>query len=367
MRVSKVLDPAINAVSYTVVGMAGVVEPVERYLRYLADTQRSPNTIKAHAHDLKDWFVFLDEYGREWQSVKLEDVGAFIRWLRRPPDMRGQVFSVLATIGHHCGEATVNRKLSTVSMFYQHAARHGLDLGELITCWDPSARQGGWKPFLHHISKGTAKQRRVVSLPVTARIPRLLAPNEVQSILDSCERLRDRLLFALLHDAGIRIGEALGLRHEDIAVAEREITIRRRDNTNGARAKSPHSRTVPVAAELIRLYADYLDVEYGDLDSDYVFVNLWGQPHGQAMTYAAVHDLVRRLRRQTGIGFEPHWFRHTYATRMLRESVPVEVVSKLLGHASLTTTVKTYAHISSDDARRALTDAGWFETRKVTI
>ena len=85
------------------------------------------------------------------------------------------------------------------------------------------------------------------------------------------------------------------------------------------------------------------------------------------MTYAAVHDLVRRLRRQTGVAFDPHWFRHTYATRMLRENVPVEVVSKLLGHASLTTTVNTYAHISSDDARRALTDAGWFVSRTVTI
>ncbi|MDF9279277.1 tyrosine-type recombinase/integrase [Arthrobacter sp. EH-1B-1] len=367
MRVSKVLDPASNAVSFTLIGETGVVGPAERYLRYLAETERSPNTIKAHAHDLKDWFVFLNGYGLDWQSVKLEDVGAFIRWLRRPPDVRGEVLSVLPTIGHHCGEATVNRKLSTVSIFYQHAARHGLDLGELITCWDPSARQRGWKPFLHHISKGTAKQRKMVKLPSTTKIPRLLTPVEVQSILDSCGRLRDRLLFALLHDSGIRIGEALGLRHEDIAVAEREITVCRRDNTNGARAKSPHSRTIPVTAELIRLYADYLDVEYGDLDSDYVFVNLWGRPYGKAMTYAAVHDLVQRLRRSTGIAFDPHWLRHTYATRLLRENVPVEVVSKLLGHASLTTTIKTYAHVSSDDARRALADAGWFNSRTVTI
>ena len=333
----------------------------------LADTERSPNTIKAHAHDLKDWFVFLVEYGNDWQLVKLEDVGAFIRWLRRPPGMRGQVISLLPVLGHHCREATVNRKLSTVSIFYQHAARHGLDLGELITCWDPSARHGAWKPFLHHISKGAAKQRRTVKLPTTTKIPRLLAPNEVQAILDSCEHLRDRLLFALLHDSGIRIGEALGLRHDDIAIAEQEVNVRRRDNANGVRAKSPHSRTIPVTAELIRLYADYLDAEYGDLDCDYIFVNLWGRPCGRPMSYAAVHGLVQRLRRLTGIGFEPHWFRHTYATRMLQRKVPVEVVSKLLGHASLTTTVRTYAHISSDDARRALADAGWFTTRTVTI
>ena len=44
---------------------------------------------------------------------------------------------------------------------------------------------------------------------------------------------------------------------------------------NGARTKSRQSRSVPVSAELIRLYGDYLHTEYGDLDSDYVFVNLW--------------------------------------------------------------------------------------------
>ena len=68
----------------------------------------------------------------------------------------------------------------------------------------------------------------------------------------------------------MRIGEALGLRHNDIAAAEREITVIRRDNDNGARAKSIIARMVPVSAELVRLYADYLHAEYGDLDSDYV-------------------------------------------------------------------------------------------------
>jgi integrase/recombinase XerD len=135
MRVAKVLDSESNAVSFTLIGATGMVDPAERYLRYLAETERSPNTIKAHAHDLKDWFVFLDEYGRDWQSVKLEDVGAFIRWLRRPPDMRGQVFSVLPAIGHHSSEATVNRKLSTLSIFYQHAARHGLAPFHVAGLW----------------------------------------------------------------------------------------------------------------------------------------------------------------------------------------------------------------------------------------
>src|SRR5271165_7010224 len=57
---------------------------------------------------------------------------------------------------------------------------------------------------------------------------------------------------------GVRVGEALGLRHEDVAIAEKTITITPRDNDNRARAKTG-SRTIPSSPELMRLYADYLN------------------------------------------------------------------------------------------------------------
>jgi integrase len=194
----------------------------------------------------------------------------------------------------------------------------------------------------------------------------VLTVEEVQAILDACGRLRDRLLFAVLYDTGMRIGEALGLRHADIAAAEREITVFPRLNANGARTKPAGSRMIPVSAELVRLYADYLHEEYGDLDSDYVFVNLWGRPHGHPLAYPAVYDLVRRLRRRTGVDFDPHWYRHTTATRMLRDGVPIGTVSAILGHASITTTLQVYGHLTSEDARRVLEAAGWFAGRQVS-
>ena len=164
---------------------------------------------------------------------------------------------------------------------------------------------------------------------------------------------------------GMRMGEALGLRHNDIAAAEREITVVRRDNDNGARAKSIIDRTVPVSAELVRLYADYLHAEYGDLDSDYVFVNLWGRPLGRPWTYAAAYDLVCRLRRRTGVEFDPHWIRHTAATRMLRDGISLEVVAKLLGHSNVTVTATTYGHLTVEDARAVMEKAGWFDSQQV--
>ena len=68
-----------------------------------------------------------------------------------------------------------------------------------------------------------------------------------------------------------------------------------RANDNRARAKGGRHRFIPVSGELMRLYADYLTREYGSLDSDYVFVNLWSRPYGRPWTYAAVYDLVLSL------------------------------------------------------------------------
>jgi len=145
------------------------------------------------------------------------------------------------------------------------------------------------------------------------------------------------------------------------------VAVRRRDNANGARAKSPSTRTIPVSAELIRLYADYLHAEYGGLDSDYVFVNLWAHPYGRPLTYTAVYDLVRRLRRKTGIDFDPHWMRHTTATRLLRDGVGIEVVAQLLGHAHVATTAAIYGHLTVEDARRVMEQAGWFSEGQVRL
>jgi len=147
-----------------------------------------------------------------------------VAWLRLPPVGRAGKVLVLPSVDAQVGAATVNRKVSAVSSFYQHQARHGVDVGELLVVWKPGGR-GGWKPFLHHISKGLPQPHRAISLRAPRKIPRVLTAAETQAVLDGCARLRDRLLFGLLHDTGMRIGEALGLRHEDLAAAEPGCTV----------------------------------------------------------------------------------------------------------------------------------------------
>ena len=365
MLVQPVVMPGSGVWSWTVLGDDDVpVGPVERFLAYLTDIQRSPNTVKAYAHDLKDFWEFLGHRGLDWREARLEDVGEFVAWLRLPPPVREGAVAVLPSAVPQVGAATINRKLAAVSAFYAHQTRNGAYAGDLLAAWRAGGR-GGWKPFLHHISKGTPHRGRAITLKTDKKLPRILAVAEMQAILDACVRLRDRFFFALLHETGCRAGEALGLRHEDIAAAECEIAVVPRDNANRARAKSG-PRVIPVGPELIRLYADYLHGEYGGIDSSYVFVNLFAAPRGHAWSYPAVYDLVSRLRAKTGIDFDPHWFRHSMATRLLRDGTPIEVVSKLLGHSSVTITLAIYGHLTAEDARAALAKAGWFTGREVT-
>jgi len=167
----------------------------------------------------------------------------------------------------------------------------------------------------------------------------------------------------LLAETGMRIGQALGLRHSDFVSHRRELRIvARADNANGARAKTIDAATIPVSAGLVRLYSAYMFGEYGELDSDYVFVNLFAQPHGAPLRYQAVHKLVGRLAARTGIDFTVHMLRHSAATDLLRHGVAVDVVAKLLTHRSSTTTSQTYVHLDAADLRAELVRSGaWSE------
>ena len=356
LRVQRVVMPS-GVESATLLRGGVVVGPIDRFLAHLTAVGRSPNTVRAYAHDLRDYFEFLESRKLQWDRVVLEDLGRFVTWLRLPGEARDGRVAVLPWVDPDVCTATVNRKLSALASFYEFHQRHGVDLGELLTRWRPGRRGGSWKPFLAHLGARPERQR-TITLRSERRAPRELSQAEMTALIDGCDRLRDKFLLNLLRSTGLRIGEALGLRHEDVDAGRRLVAVRPRSNVNRARAKT-WSREVPADAELFRLYSDYLHEEYGALDCDYVFVNLWGEPVGEPMSYASVDRLVRRLRERTGISFSVHMFRHSYATALLRRGVSPEVVQRLLGHSSVSVTVDTYSHLGIEDARRELAAAGF--------
>jgi integrase/recombinase XerD len=349
--------------SWTVLNDDAVtVGPAEAYLAHLSAIERSPNTVRAYAHSLVLWWEFLGFRRVGWDAAGIEDVSEFVRWLRAPAEN----VIILDASAARRSEATVNRHLAAVFGLYDFQARCGATLSSSLMAWRRMPR-GSYKPFLHHVTKGRPVPTRPVKLRVPRRLPQTLSVEEVTAILAACGRLRDRFLLALLAETGMRVGQALGLRHSDFLSRRREVTVvPRDDNANGARAKTMASVTVPVSAALVRLYSDYMHSEYGELDSDYVFVNLWAAPIGRPLRYQSVAKLVGRLRVATGIEFSPHLFRHTRASELIRAGVPIEVVSKMLTHRSVTTTSETYLHLDVDDLRAELVRAGVWADQKVS-
>ncbi len=352
-----------GARSATVLDDSGeVVAPIEAYLAHLGALDRAPTTAATYATSLKLWFEFLSLVELGWDQAKAEHVSRFVAWLRAPAD---NVVVLEGGTGRRA-PSTVNKHLAALFSFYDYHARNGVALAAALVEWRRSNR-GGYRGFLHHVSGGRSVPTRPLRLRQARRLPETLSAEEVLAIIEACHHLRDRFLLVLLAETGCRIGQALGLRHADFVSHRRELRIvPRSDNANGARAKTLEATTIPISTGLVRLYSAYMFDEYGDLDSDYVFVNLFAEPRGAPLRYQAVDQLVRRLRARTGIGFHLHMLRHSHATDLLRAGVALDVVAKLLTHRSPATTSGTYSHLDAADLRAELVRSGaWSEEERL--
>jgi site-specific recombinase XerD len=342
--------------SWTLLGDDGeVVGPAERYLAYLAAIERSPNTVRAYAISLKLWFEFLGHAAVSRDEAGVEDVARFVAWLRAPA---GNVI-VLADGTGARGPATVNRYLAGVFGFYDHHARAGLRVAAGLVSWRRMSR-GSYEPFLHHVTKGPGHRGPAGEAARAAACATHLGacadrgdPGGVRAPAGPLPALaagRDR-------DAGWPGARAAALRLR-LPQARGAHRAPGADNANRARAKLRSAAVVPVPAPLVRLHPEYMHVEYGDTDSGYVFADLFGGQAGAAMTYTAVHKLIGRIAARTGIEFTAHMLRHSHATAMIRQGVPIGVVARLLTHRSSTTTSQTYVHLDAAGIREALRRAG---------
>ncbi|MBN1173221.1 MAG: tyrosine-type recombinase/integrase [Micromonosporaceae bacterium] len=362
-RVQRLRSADTGAVSFTVVGVDGLpLEAVEAFLSHLAAVGRSPNTVAGYAHDLRDFMEWLDQSGRDFRGLSLEELTEFFAWVSRPVAARVPGVFMLPGTPVVLEAATLIRKRAALASFYRFHARRDAAvpavLGELI---GPRGT-GPFTPMLVHTRRGRlgSDAYSPMRMSSTRKPPVALSQAQVARLVAACRRCRDRFLLVLLDQTGLRIGEALGLRHADLHLRAGQVeVVPRGDNVNGARVKGLKARVVPAPVAVFDAYADYMEAEYGTLDCDWVFVNLFRPPVGAPMTADTVAKLAARLRDRTGItSFTPHTLRHGYATRLLRAGVPVEVVAELMGHASPTTTSQTYSHLQVEDHRRALVAAG---------
>jgi integrase/recombinase XerD len=351
VKVQRIVLPYSGRITWIVLDDGfSPVEPIQDFLAYLNNIERSPNTVRAYAYHLKLFWEYIQAGKLDWMTVGFRELADFIGWLRDPQSI--DVIQIHERVSKRT-ESTINAILAAVAMFYDYHRRIGaVDCPPLEL--ETSLRGRPYKNFLHGIGKNRPTKIKRLKLKAPKRIPSTVSVDQVSKLIEACRRLRDKFLVCLLYETGMRIGQALGLKHQDILSRERVIKIiPRNDNAAGVRAKTREPYSIHASANLMRLYADYLVDEVQDVVSDYVFVNLWREPIGEAMSVSAVEDLFRRLSKRTGISVYPHLLRHTHATELLRSGWDASYVQRRLGHTSIQTTINTYAHLTDDDLKKA--------------
>lgn len=350
MKVSKKLMPD-GYYSWTVINPTKQpINPIDRYLDYLYHLQKSPNTLRAYAYHLKHYWQYLDVKQLVWSQVNLEQLAGFITWLRLPtPNI-----VVLHSAVSQRTESSINAALAAITAFYKFHEQLG-EIAELDLYQTQLAIHQNYKPFLHHLNTTKQHQSRKLKVKVPQHIPMTLAPYEVKHLLDLCYYLRDKFLIYLLYETGMRIGQALGLFHQDIRSFDNEVLIiPRAHHINEARAKTYQANRIPVSQALMRHYSNYVTNELTENNnSPYVFIALKGPHKGLPLRYTAIQDLFKRLSRSLGRKVTPHMLRHTHATELIHSGWDMALVQKRLGHKSIQTTVNTYTHTTDEEMKSA--------------
>ncbi len=343
---------------YVVIDDTGrLVEPVARYLKYLDRIGSARHTLRSYAHSLRLYWEYITQQHLDWQQVSLDDLSRFVLWLKLPSG------SLKVLPAHPVPQArsnrTINHALIVVRGFYDYHWRLEeveRNVKETTTTFLP-ARARRYKSFLHHITKGSPVEKNILKQKEARRQrPKTITKDQVQQLLDACCNQRDRLLIRLLYESAIRMGEALALWVEDVDVAENKLHICDRGPLeNGAEIKTIHSpRAIDVSADLIDEIVAYVGTAHtAEVETNHLFIKQHGARAGQALTYADVDSLFRRLRSHTGIAVTPHILRHTMLTALAEQGWAPELLQERAGHASFQQTYQTYVHPSQEALRTA--------------
>ena len=205
------------------------------------------------------------------------------------------------------------------------------------------AAHGFQQVYLHRRPLGLGRPRFELSR-LRVKEPKLtivpLSVDEVAHFWSSFRYARDLAIVGLMLMHGLRSAEVLALNPEDVLLSEGQLRVR---------GKGSKLRFLPLAPETTQLIDHYLRLERPDPCSAALFVALKGPARGQRMTPAGLRSLFRHHRRATGIQLaNPHRFRHTFASDMVRAGISLPALMQLMGHADIQTTLH-YVQVSPQD------------------
>jgi integrase/recombinase XerD len=179
-----------------------------------------------------------------------------------------------------------------------------------------------------------------LKIKVPQRVITPLSREQVERFWRSFRTARDLAMVALMLLNGLRSREVLTLKLEDLLFSESQIRVL---------GKGARVRLLPLPPETARLLQCYLKTERPLTNAPEVFVALKGRARGNPLKPAGLRSLFRHHRSTTGVkAANPHRFRHTFGSDMIRAGVSLPALQRLMGHAFIHTTLH-YVQLAPQD------------------
>jgi integrase/recombinase XerD len=188
-----------------------------------------------------------------------------------------------------------------------------------------------WSHEEGHIQKNPAA--KIKEPKVGKRIPKFLTEREIEHLREACLTSLEKALFEFMFSTGCRIGEIVSLDKNSVNWSNRSVIVR---------GKGDKEREVYFNIRSDIWLKRYLDDR---MDKDQAIFVTERIPH--RMSIAQMRNIIKRISQRAGINKEihPHQLRHSYATNLLNNGAPLEVIQSLLGHEKSETT-RIYAQLS---------------------
>jgi len=260
---------------------------------------------------------------------------------------------------HNCRARTICSTASSLVLFLLFIRQSGKQYLELIVRRDLEAfveheQDRGIKPrtihfrlqnlygFIRYLVKENILRPELLESKIRLRLPQSLpkaiCTPDILRLLSVIDRTRDQAMILTLLRTGMRIGELLSLRVNDVDLAERTIKIYQGEKNSVGRVVYLSDD----AGQALRLW-----LQEREPSKSYLFYGLRG-PLG----YTAACDRFKHCLERAGLankGYSLHCLRHTFATDLLNAGMRLECLQQLLGHSKIEVT-RIYARLS--DATR---------------
>ena len=182
--------------------------------------------------------------------------------------------------------------------------------------------------------------RRIHKVRTDTLVKEVLSDENIETLRDSCNELRDLAMIDLLLSTGVRVGELVKMNRADIDFQERQCKVFGKGNKE---------REVYFNARTKIHLQRYLESRTDDNPA--LFVTLL-KPHTR-LTISGVEVRLRKMGKNVHIDkVHPHKFRRTLATMAIDRGMPIEQVQKLLGHVRIDTTLH-YAMVNQQNVKIA--------------